>query len=875
MNMTSSDIRKKFLDFFESKQHKIVDSAPIVLKDDPTLMFTNAGMNQFKDYFLGHKEAQNKRVADTQKCLRVSGKHNDLEEVGVDTYHHTMFEMLGNWSFGDYFKKESIQWAWELLTEVYGLDQSRLYITVFQGDQADGVAEDTVALDIWKELVPESKLLKASKKDNFWEMGDTGPCGPCSEIHYDMRPQSEIDQVPGRSLVNMDHEQVIEIWNLVFIQYNRKADGTLESLPDKHIDTGMGFERLVRAIQGKQSNYDTDVFMPLIHRVTELTGNPYGMDHQKDVAIRVISDHVRAITFSIGDGQLPSNTGAGYVIRRILRRAVRYAYTFLNQNDPFIYKLVDVLCAQFGSVFEEVKAQQDFIKKVIEEEEIAFLRTLNSGIKRLDAVLAEGKQQVDGDVVFELYDTYGFPVDLTALIASEQGIQIDKEGFQAAMQKQKNRSKKDAVSEMGDWMEVFKTDQYQFKGYDCEDCTTKIVKYREVTQKKKTYYQLVLNQTPFYAEGGGQVGDKGRIYSSHEEVLVFDTKKENDTIVHYCNKLPKNLTSDFRAEIKKDLRKATTLNHSATHLLQAALREVLGAHIAQKGSLVNPELLRFDFAHFSKVTPQELARVEEIVNQKIQAGISLDEKRDYPLTKAKELGAMALFGEKYGDQVRVITFDEEFSIELCGGTHVKNTAEIGLFKIQSESSVAAGVRRIEAITGAQAIENYKTQESVVNQLKELLKQPKDLVKSVSDLMEERNNLLKKIEGFEAQKGQELKKQLESKIILKDGLRYLIEKVEAPTADAVKQIAFEMRNQFENLVFIVGSISDSKPSLSIMFSDHLITQKDWNASQMVRELAKEIQGGGGGQAFFATAGGKKVEGLDSALSKARVLVKLED
>lgn len=873
--MTSSDIRKKFLDFFESKLHKVVDSAPIVLKDDPTLMFTNAGMNQFKDYFLGHKLATHQRVADTQKCLRVSGKHNDLEEVGVDTYHHTMFEMLGNWSFGDYFKKESIQWAWELLTEVYQLDTSRLYITVFEGDDQDGLAEDQEALEIWKELVDESKILKASKKDNFWEMGDTGPCGPCSEIHYDMRSQSEIDELGGRSLVNMDHEQVIEIWNLVFIQYNRKADGSLESLPDQHIDTGMGFERLVRAIQGKQSNYDSDVFMPLINKVTELTDNEYRKNHQKDVAIRVISDHVRAIAFSIGDGQLPSNTGAGYVIRRILRRAVRYAYTFLDQQDPFIFQLVDVLCAQFGDVFPELPAQQDFIKKVIEEEEISFLRTLNSGIKRLDAVLAEEKKQIDGDVVFELYDTYGFPVDLTALIASEKGVKIDEKGFQLSMQKQKNRSKKDAVSEKGDWIEVSKADNYHFTGYDCYDCGTEIVKYREVSEKKKTYYQIVLNNTPFYAEGGGQVGDKGRIYSDVEEVLVFDTKKENDMTIHYCNKLPQVLTADFTAEVRQDLRQATTLNHSATHLLQAALQEVLGTHIAQKGSLVNPNLLRFDFTHFSKVTKDELARVEDLVNQKIQAGIALDEKRDYPFAEAKELGAMALFGEKYGEKVRVITFDQDFSVELCGGTHVKNTSEISLFKIQSESSVAAGVRRVEAITGANALAYYKDQEALLSELKEVLKQPKDVVKSINDLVQERNELLKKIEFFEAEKGQELKKYLESKVIFKNGFNYVIEKVNAPNTDSIKQIAFEMRNHLDNLVFIIGAISDSKPSLSIMFSDNLTIEKNWNAGQMVRELAKEIQGGGGGQAFFATAGGKKSEGLESALAKARVLVQLED
>ena len=871
--MTSSEIRQKFLNFFQEKQHKIVPSAPIVLKDDPTLMFTNAGMNQFKDYFLGNKVADFKRATDTQKCLRVSGKHNDLEEVGVDTYHHTMFEMLGNWSFGDYFRKEAIHWAWELLTEVYKLDVSRLYVSVFEGDQKDGVEEDTEAYDIWKELVSEDKILKCSKEDNFWEMGATGPCGPCSEIHVDMRPQSEIDEVPGKDLVNKDHEQVIEIWNLVFIQFNRMADGSLQELPAKHIDTGMGFERLVRVVQGKVSNYDTDVFMPLIDAVSKKSAVVYGKELQQDVAIRVISDHVRAITFAIADGQLPSNNGAGYVIRRILRRAVRYGYTFLGLKEAFLFELVDVLAQQVDGVFPEVNAQLTFIKKVIEEEEISFLRTLNSGIKRLDTVLSSGAEVIKGDIVFELYDTYGFPTDLTALIASEQGVNIDEKGFKAKMEEQKARARKASESEKGDWIEVKACDDIVFKGYDDNFCGTKISRYREVTEKKKTFYQIVLTETPFYAEGGGQVGDKGRIYNSEEEVLVFDTKRENDLIVHYCNKLPTNLTADFTGEIRADLRKATTLNHSSTHLLQAALQEVLGDHVAQKGSLVNPDVLRFDFSHFSKVTDEEIKEIERIVNQKITEGIQLDEKRDFPFDEAVKLGAMALFGEKYSETVRVITFDPDFSVELCGGTHVVNTSEIGLFKIVTETSVAAGVRRIEAFTGNKALTYFQEKEATLNQVSDLLKSPKNILKSLETLIQEKNDLQKQIDELNKLKGQELKKSLESKVFNKDGLNYLIEKVESPDTDTIKQIAFEFRNKIDNLVLVLGAVASNKPSISIMFSDNLVADKDLHAGNMVRVLAKEIQGGGGGQAFFATAGGKKVEGLDSALSKAKELLEL--
>lgn len=869
--MTASEIRKAFLDFFEQKEHQVVASAPIVLKDDPTLMFTNAGMNQFKDYFLGNKEAKIKRATDTQKCLRVSGKHNDLEEVGVDTYHHTMFEMLGNWSFGDYYRKEAIEWSWELLTKVYKLDVSRLYITVFEGDKEDGLEEDTEAFDFWKKIVDESHILKCSKKDNFWEMGESGPCGPCAEIHFDMRPQSEIDEVPGRDLVNEEHEQVIEIWNLVFIQYNRMANGSLQDLPAKHIDTGMGFERLVRAIQGKSSNYDTDVFMPLIDKVVELSGKTYREDLKTDISIRVISDHIRAISFAIADGQLPSNTGAGYVIRRVLRRAVRYAYTFLGQEEPFINKLVSVLANQFNGVFPELVSQEAFIKKVIEEEEISFLRTLNSGIKRLDQVVKAGGKEIKGEVVFELYDTYGFPVDLIKLIASENNISIDEKGFETAMEKQKSRSRKASESEKGDWITVAESKQSMFRGYDDIVCDVQILRYREVTEKKKTFYQIVFDQTPFYAEGGGQVGDKGRVFNSNDEISIFDTKKENDLTVHYCNKLPSDLSACFQAEIREDLRQATTFNHSSTHLLQAALREVLGDHIAQKGSLVNPEVLRFDFSHFSKVTEEEIVKIEEIVNNKIQEGILLDEKRDVPFSEAQKTGAMALFGEKYGEKVRVITFDPNFSVELCGGTHVKSTTEIGLFKIVAETSVAAGVRRIEALTGAKAIAYFKNKESVLSEVIELLNNPKDVVKALQSLLSEKNELQNKIDAFALAQGNALKKELESKVVAKDGLNVLIEQVEAPNADVVKQIAYDFRNKFDNLVFVLAASIDNKPSLNIMLSDSVIADKGWDAGKMVRELAKNIKGGGGGQSFFATAGGKDLSGLPIAIQKAKELI----
>jgi alanyl-tRNA synthetase len=871
--MTASEIRKIFLEFFREKQHQIVDSAPIVLKDDPTLMFTNAGMVQFKDYFLGNKEAINKRVTDTQKCLRVSGKHNDLEEVGVDTYHHTMFEMLGNWSFGDYFKVEAIAWSWELLTEVYKIPKDRLYVTIFEGDEKENIPKDMEAYAEWQKVIAEDRILLGNKKDNFWEMGDTGPCGPCTEIHVDMRPDNERAEVPGKDLVNNDHPQVIEIWNNVFIQFNRMANGSLQELPAKHVDTGMGFERLVRVIQCKSSNYDSDVFTPMIDKISSMTGVEYGKEERLDIAMRVIADHIRAISFTIADGQLPSNTGAGYVIRRILRRAVRYAYTFLGQDEPFIHKLVPMLADQFDGVFSELKAQEAFVKKVIEEEEISFLRTLNLGIKRLEQVIATGVKTIEGEVVFELYDTYGFPVDLTALIASENKIAVDEKGFQVAMEAQKSRSRKASESEKGDWITILDSKQCLFKGYDESSCAVKLLRYREVTEKNKTFYQVVTDQTPFYPEGGGQVGDKGRIFSDKEEILVFDTKKENDTIIHFCNKLPADLNASFTAEIKQDARQATTLNHSCTHLLQAGLKKVLGDHVAQKGSLVNTEVLRFDFAHFAKLSEEEIAQVEAIVNQKISEGILLDEKRDIPFADAQKTGAMALFGEKYGEKVRVITFDPKFSIELCGGTHVKSTAEIALFKIVSESSVAAGVRRIEALTGTKAIEYFKAKEQLLSEVNQLLKDPKDTIKALQSLLEEKNQLQAKLDAFEQIQVQQLKQSLESQVINQNGINYILAQVEATSVDSIKQIAFEFRTKFDSLVLVIGALVDGKPSISVMLTEDVIKSKGWNAGAMVRELAKDIQGGGGGQDFFATAGGKNADGLPESMKKAKALIEL--
>jgi alanyl-tRNA synthetase len=873
--MESKVIRQKFLEFFKSKGHQIVPSAPIVVKNDPTLMFTNAGMNQFKDYFLGNENPKYKRIADTQKCLRVSGKHNDLEEVGLDTYHHTMFEMLGNWSFGDYFKEEAIQWSWELLTQVYNLPKERIYVTVFGGDRTEGLEPDHEAFNIWKKYTAEEKILFGSKKDNFWEMGDTGPCGPCSEIHIDIRTDAEIKAQPGKELVNESHPHVIEIWNNVFIQYNRTSGGVLEPLPAKHVDTGMGFERLSMVVQKKNSNYDTDIFQPMIQFIAKESGKKYGASEQTDIAMRVLSDHIRAISFTIADGQIPSNNKAGYVIRRILRRAVRYQYTFLGFKEPFLYKLVPVLAEQFADVFPELKSQEDFVAKVIQEEEISFLRTLEVGLKKLELIRNEikGKSDtIEGKVVFELYDTFGFPVDLTALIARENGLKIDEAGFEKEMGQQKERSKQAASVETGDWVIVKDISKIEFVGYDQLSSKSKIVKYRQVKAKNKDQFQIVLDVTPFYAESGGQVGDTGFLQNNGEKIHILDTKRENDLIIHLTDRLPKEMNAEFEASVDKKRRDLIENNHSVTHLLHAALRQVLGPHVNQKGSYVNEKLLRFDFSHFSKLTEEEIERVEKIVNQKVRQDIPLDEKRSIPIAEAKKLGATALFGEKYGENVRVITFDKDFSMELCGGTHVKATGQIGYFKIISESSVAAGVRRIEAIT-ADETENFVNRTiKELSGLKEALKAPQDPLKALNELIEDKSRLLKQIEGFYTKQGQDVKAQLLNKIEIADGINYIIDKVEIASADALKQVAFELKAKVENLFMILAANIDDKPQITVMISDNLVAEKKLNASNIVRELAKEIQGGGGGQPFYATAGGKDLRGLDKVVEKGRMMVK---
>ena len=870
--MDSGSIRRKFLDFFASKGHTIVPSAPLVLKNDPTLLFTNSGMVQFKDFFLGNATSKSPRIADTQKCLRVSGKHNDLEEVGIDTYHHTMFEMLGNWSFGDYFKKEAIEWAWELLTEEYKLPKDRLYVTVFEGDKKENLAFDQEAHDYWKRFIPEDRILNGNKKDNFWEMGEMGPCGPCSEIHVDLRSDEEVKKKPGKELVNNDHPQVVEIWNMVFMEFNRKADGTLEKLPAQHVDTGMGFERLCMAIQKKTSNYDTDVFSPLIDFIGNAANVKYKQDEKTDIAMRVMADHVRAVSFAIADGQLPSNTGAGYVIRRILRRAVRYGFTFLNFKEPFLHKLVSVLGNQLKDVFPELEKQKEYVGKVILEEESSFLRTLEKGLKRIETIEAELKNKVvSGEQAFELYDTFGFPLDLTSLIARERGFSIDEQGFKTEMEKQKSRSKAAAAKETGDWILVGEDQKPEFIGYDHLDAEIKITKYRKIKQKNKELVQLVFDRTPFYAESGGQVGDTGYIESANEKIFVVDTKKENELIVHFVEKLPENLSSVFHAQVDKRKRELSMDNHSATHLLHAALRQILGKHVEQKGSLVNDKILRFDFSHFAAMTPEEIREVEDIVNEKIRENIKLDEKRNVPIEQAKSLGAMALFGEKYGDFVRVITFDPKFSVELCGGTHVSATGNIGLFKITSESSVAAGVRRIEAIT-AEGAEQYVREElQMLDQVRSLLKNPKDIGTSIKNLLEEKHALEKKVELFQQEQANQLKDQLAKKAVKNNGYHLIIEKVSVANADALKNIAYGLRNQFDDLLLILAADVESKPQVTVMIGEKLALTNKYHAGNLVKELAKEIEGGGGGQPFFATAGGKNLNGLNAVLEKARKLI----
>lgn len=873
--MQAKEIRSKFISFFEGKGHTYVPSAPMVLKNDPTLMFTNAGMNQFKDLFLGNQKANYTRAVNSQKCLRVSGKHNDLEEVGIDTYHHTMFEMLGNWSFGDFFKKEAIDWAWELLTKVYGLPKERMYVTVFEGDEADGVPFDQEAYDLWKRWVDPVQILNGDKKDNFWEMGETGPCGPCSEIHIDLRSEEEIKEVPGKTLVNQDHPQVVEIWNLVFIQFDRKADRSLVSLPAKHIDTGMGFERLAMALQGKTSNYDTDVFTPLIARMEKTAGVQYGKVQAQDIAIRVIVDHIRAIAFAIADGQLPSNNKAGYVIRRILRRAVRYGYTFLDLKSPFLFELVEILAQQYKGFFDELDSQKELIAKVIYEEEAAFLRTLENGLKKLDQVQEQlstsGQKTISGQTVFELYDTFGFPEDLTALLAKENGLQIDEKGFKEAMKVQKKRSKVDAQSEKGDWVTLLHDVSSEFVGYDHSEVSCQILKYRAIKEKKREVYQVVLNQTPFYGESGGQVGDTGLLFNTGEKIQVLDTQKENDLIVHFVDQLPKHPEAIFTATINKERREAIKYNHSATHLLHAVLRDVLGEHVQQKGSLVSDQVLRFDFSHFSKVSVEELLEIEQKVNARIRENIALYEQRSVPIAEAKKMGAMALFGEKYGNEVRVITFDPNFSVELCGGTHVAATGQIGVFKIASESAVASGVRRIEAFTGSKAFNHWQTQEQTLKAVKELLKQPKDISKALQQLMDQQKQMVKEIELLHQKQGQEVKQSLKAAITPHGEVQTLVAKVNLPSADALKKLSFELKNEVPGLIAILAADVAGSPQISVVMDESLVKSKDINAGQWVRELAKHIKGGGGGQPFFATAGGKDLKGLDQVVEEGRKLI----
>jgi len=866
--MTSREIRQAFLDFFKSKGHQIVPSAPVVVKNDPTLMFTNAGMNQFKDLFLGEAPIKFPRVVDTQRCLRVSGKHNDLEEVGIDTYHHTLFEMLGNWSFGDYFKKEAIAWAWELLTVVYKLDKDRLYVTIFEGDAKEGLERDMEAFNFWKEWISEDRILLGNKKDNFWEMGETGPCGPCSEIHFDMRSTEEREQTSGQSLVNADHPQVIEIWNLVFMQFNRLKDGSLQSLPSKHVDTGMGFERLVRCIQGKTSNYDTDVFTPTIDFIAEKSGIKYGIDEKADIAMRVVSDHIRAVSFAIADGQLPSNNKAGYVIRRILRRAVRYAYTFLGFKTPFINEIVPVLASQFAGVFDELIQQQDFVQKVILEEEVSFLRTLSTGVQRFENYV-ENNVVIKGDFAFELYDTYGFPIDLTELLAREKGLTVDMEGFNQALQIQKDRSRAATAIDTGDWIEVNQDEGFEFVGYDTLTAVTEVVKYRKVVAKNKEQFQLVLSVSPFYAEGGGQVGDSGELISEStgEKIYITDTKKENGLFVHFTNKLPLELKGTFVAQVDKTKRTDTENNHSATHLLHAALKQVLGNHVNQKGSLVNADTLRFDISHFAKMTDEEIKQVEDIVNAKIRENIPLKEERNVPYQQALNSGVTALFGEKYGDFVRVITFEDQYSKELCGGTHVKATGQIGFFKIVSESAVAAGVRRIEAITGTRSASVIREHFELVHHLKELMNNPKDFVSALGKIIDENGALKKEVEKSITEKSLALKADLEAEIQQVGPINFLSTIVDLPNAEAVKTLAYALKGAVTNLFLVIGAEFDGKPSLTVVLSDELAKEKGLNASTIVRELAKDIQGGGGGQPFFATAGGKNPAGLKVAIARA--------
>ncbi len=870
--MKTKHIRQEFLSYFEKKGHKIVPSAPMVVKDDPTLMFTNAGMNQFKEFFLGNAVAQHKRVTDSQKCLRVSGKHNDLDEVGVDTYHHTMFEMLGNWSFGDYFKEEAIEWSWELLTEVFKVNKDNLYVTIFEGDEKDGVPRDEEAFNFWKKWIPENRIIEADKKDNFWEMGEMGPCGPCSEIHVDIRSQKEKEKIDGKTLVNQDHPQVIEIWNLVFIQFNRKADGSLEKLPETHVDTGMGLERLAMVLQGKQSNYDIDLFQNLIEHIEEQSGFQYGKNETTDIALRVIADHVRAIAFSIADGQLPSNTGEGYVIRRILRRAVRYGYQNLQLNNPFLAPLSRVLVELMGDAFPELAENSELIEKVIEEEERSFFRTLEQGIKRIDGIITQQKQnkekEISGEQAFELYDTFGFPFDLTSLMAREAQLSVDEKGFNQALQVQKDRSRSATSVKTADWTVLIKSENETFIGYDKLSAEIKITRYRKVEQKKKSFYQLVFDKTPFYPEGGGQIGDQGYIASNGEKIAIFDTKKENNLIVHLTKELPKDLKSTFEAVVNKERRDLTASNHSATHLLHYALQKVLGDHVTQKGSLVHPDYLRFDFSHFSKVTDEEIIEIEEIVNGLIFQNIPLNEMRNIPIQEAKDKGAMMLFGEKYGDHVRVIQFGD--STELCGGTHVTNTGNIGRFKIVSEGSVASGIRRIEAITNKTAEKYIQNKLAHLEQIESLFKNPKDIVQSVTVLIEKNHALQKHLQQLEKEQIKTLKSDLKNKIQNKNGINYL-EAIVPFDGKAIKDILFQLKGEQDTFFAVIGGKNNGKCTLSIVVSEDLVKAKKLHAGNIIREVAHLIQGGGGGQPFFATAGGKNPDGLSAAIDAVKAML----
>ena len=871
--LTSKEIRESFKEFFKEKGHLIVPSAPMVVKDDPTLMFTNAGMNQFKDIILGNRPAKSKRVADSQKCLRVSGKHNDLEEVGHDTYHHTMFEMLGNWSFGDYFKEEAITWAWEYLTKVVKLDPERLYATVFEGAKAEGLDRDNEAAAIWERYLPTERIINGNLKDNFWEMGDTGPCGPSSEIHIDLRSDEERATIPGRDLVNGSHPQVIEIWNLVFMQYNRMADGHLEELPAKVIDTGMGFERLCMALQGKKSNYDTDIFQPIIKSISEISGKSYGDEPSVDVAMRVIADHIRTISFSITDGQLPSNAKAGYVIRRILRRAVRYGYTFLGQKQAFIYKLVPTLIENMGDAYPELSVQRELVTKVIKEEEEAFLRTLETGIHLLDKIIAtaktENKKEISGVEAFTLYDTFGFPIDLTQLILRENNLTVNMGEFDEEMLKQKTRARNAAAVENGDWINITEGES-KFVGYDLTECDTKILRYRQTKQKNQTLYQIVLGETPFYAESGGQVGDTGYIICGDERIEVIDTKKENNLPIHITKKLPANPEATFHAEVNVAKRNACAANHSCTHLLDQALREVLGTHVEQKGSLVTPEGIRFDFSHFQKMSNEDIKKVEKIVNARIRANIPLTEYRDIPIAEAQQLGAIALFGEKYGDRVRVIQFDK--SIEFCGGIHVNATGSIGMVKIISESSVAAGVRRIEAITGEALEENIIKMQEMMAEIKALFNNVPNLKATIVKAINENNELKKQVEEYAREKAVSTKDKLLGEIKERKGIRVITAILPLPAA-TVKDIVFMLRSEMpDNLLCVIGSISNDKPQLTISASGDLV-EAGINAGKLVGQAAKEMQGGGGGQPHFATAGGKNIEGLKNAMEKVFELAEL--